>query len=47
MIIAMKYNMNLETNKEDNPIEIILNDKLIISMIIIYSIIIIYILYFV
>ncbi|MEE3343070.1 MAG: UbiA prenyltransferase family protein [Bacilli bacterium] len=45
MIIALKYNMNIEQNKDDNPIEIVLNDKWLILLIAIYGIIIISILY--
>lgn len=45
MIIALKYNMNIEEKKEDNPIEIILNDKYLIILIMIYGILLIGILY--
>ena len=45
MTIAMKYNLNIENNKEDNPVEILLKDKILIILILIYIIIIISILY--
>ena len=45
MTIAMKYNLNVEKNKEDNPVEILLKDKILIILILIYIIVIISILY--
>ena len=45
IVIAMKYSLNIEGESEGDPIEVILGDKLLVSMGVLYSIIMYLIIY--
>ena len=45
IIIAMRYSMNIESNSDGDPIEVILNDKVLIGLGIIYVMVLFVLLY--
>lgn len=47
IVIAMKYSMNIEENNSGDPVEVILRDKILIFLLVIYVILLIAILYFI
>ena len=45
IILAMKYSMDIEGNSDGDPVEVILNDKLLIGLGIIYVLLLVIIIY--
>lgn len=45
MIIAMKYSLNIEGDSEGDPVDVILSDKILIMLVIIYCLIMYFIVY--
>lgn len=46
ILIGMKYSLNVEGSSDGDPVEVIMKDKILLSMIAIYGVIIIALLYF-
>lgn len=42
MLISMKYSLNIEGNSDGDPVDVILNDKLLIGLAMIYILILTY-----
>ena len=45
MLICMKYSLNVEGESDGDPVSVLLNDKILIGMIFLYSIIVLFMIY--
>lgn len=46
MLILMKYSMNIENDSYGDPVDVVMHDKWLLGMLLIYAIIIVAIIYF-
>lgn len=46
MFIIMKYSLNIETDSDGDPVNVLLHDKILLLLVLIYSLFISYVLYF-
>jgi len=45
MLICMKYSLNIEGDSDGDPVSVLLNDKVLIGMVLLYAIILLFIIY--
>jgi len=45
MLICMKYSLNIEGDSDGDPVSVLLKDKILIGMVLLYSIILLFIIY--
>jgi decaprenyl-phosphate phosphoribosyltransferase len=45
MVICMKYSLNIEGDSDGDPVSVLLKDKILIGMVLLYSIILLFIIY--